>query len=334
MRIRQVMPVILGSVMLYGGIAANSVNLAHAEGRDREVFVSAELSASESGSSELKNYRGDEIHLDADKMTHLVFVNVWDIYEGSGDEAGVASLPAVFLQESQQVWIQPQINVTRAQLVEFQQYYPQVKPLVLDEAFGLMRSNDVWQSPYHVLKQGDKTLFSGNLSDLKRYLNVTDVVDEDVTAQTGSPENEVVVTPEHHDKLEIGDVAPLFSREALSGQTRSLKTLMEKAPDGRVSLVFLDSLCPMPHFPECEAKIAQLNQEISADTQRTWLGVVSSFYVDPSFVSQFAERFELHLPLVFDQDNRIFSQYGVHATPYQIDISTTGLIEYRGDNIR
>lgn len=286
--------------------------------------------------AEIKTFQGETIHLEKDKISHLVFMDIWAIYSGGDVDTDVAQLPERFLKRSQQIWIQPEINVTSAQLAEFQGYYPQVTPLVLDKSFKLMQANDVWQSPYHVLREGDKTLYSGDFSGLKRYLNIaegTESTNNQIAQSTEGSEvqEKSAKANKTYQKLNIGDIAPQFMGTTLKGKTIDLQQPLNSLDNKPISLVFVDSLCPMPHFPGCEQKLAQLNKNISASPNRQWIGIVSSFYVDQDFVSGFAERFKLQLPLIFDQDNQIFEQYGVYATPYQIDISRNGTIQSRGD---
>ena len=118
----------------------------------------------------LQTFTGQSIAIDENKLTHLVFIDVWRSYEGKGDEEMIAALPEEFLAQSQQIWIQPEINVTAAQLTEFQQYFSQVKPLVIDKQFALMRSLNVWQSPFHVVIQGNKNIFSGDATALTNFI--------------------------------------------------------------------------------------------------------------------------------------------------------------------
>jgi len=70
---------------------------------------------------------------------------------------------------------------------------------------------------------------------------------------------------------------------------------------------------------------------IKADESRQWLGVVNSYYVNEEFAQQFAERFALTLPLLFDQENTIYRAYDVYASPYLIKINHQGIIESRSD---
>ncbi len=106
-----------------------------------------------------------------------------------------------------------------------------------------------------------------------------------------------------------------------------------KAGNQQTSLVFIDSLCPMPQFPDCEAKIQRLNALYANKGQEQWIGVVKGFYIDQNHVNSFAKRMELKLPLVFDQDNNLFQHYQVYATPYQVWLGNNGEIVYRGDRL-
>ena len=135
-------------------------------------------------------------------------------------------------------------------------------------------------------------------------------------------------------KPRAGTNAPVFALQTLTGKRLSLSTaLAGLTNDQPLSLVFIDTLCPMPQFPGCEQKLAQLSRLVLNDPERHWLGVVNSYYVSENTARQFAKKFALKLPLVFDHDNRIFKAYDVYATPYQIDISRDGLIESRSDRL-
>lgn len=295
----------------------------------------------------LETFQGKEINLQTDKLTHLIFIDAWSIYGGSGGEKVSEGLPVLFLQKSQQIWVQPQINVTLDQLSEFQGYFPTVSPLVLDEEFRMMRSLGIWNSPHHVLLQGDKPLFSGDLAELTAYAvehfaNQQQFVrwqESDAVAVNTDYKNmpiervkfSIKSDQQFYEKIDVGAKAPTIEATSLQGKGLSLTALLTDKP---VTLVFIDALCPMPHFPGCENKLEQLNKQVSADSSRYWLGVVNSYYVDEGVAKQFSDKFELALPLLFDTDNKIFQAYGVHATPYYIDIAQSGSIAYRGDESR
>ena len=296
--------------------------------------------------ADLKAFDDQAVVLDKDKITHLVFIDVWRSYEGKGDEKMIAALPKQFLQQSQQVWLQPEVNVTKAHLAEFQQYFPTVTPLILDQQFLLMRALKVWQSPYHVLIKANKTLFSGDEAGLLTYINknyALDIKSHKEPPALATQQNSKIlaintnktrqsVTPTKPNKPMPGDNAPQFSAQTLTGEQITLVDVLVKLKGNKpLNLVFLDALCPMPHFPACEAKLAQLNELMAADSNNQWLGVVNSYYVNKEYVQQFSDRFKLKLPLLFDQDNTIYRAYDVYASPYLIKINQLGLIESRGD---
>jgi len=309
------------------------------------VFFRVEASEVVEG---LKTFDGQSIELESSKLTHLIFQEIWSSYEGLGEEGRVAELPKLFLTNSQQVWVQPGINITQAQLAEYQGYFPQVKPLVLDRGYRLIRSMGGWDLPLHVILKDGKKIFSGNGEELtaysKQYFSTQVAADQwlktDANALAMNVKSSVDSTVlnislpdasnKQYSKPEEGDKAPLFTAKTMTGKTVSLMGLSYNKP---LSLVFLDSLCPMPHFPGCEAQIEQLGDLVASDDSRVWLGIVSSFYVNEEVVQQFRDKFELTLPLVFDIDNKIFQSYGVHASPYQIDINHDGSIRSRGDEI-
>lgn len=131
------------------------------------------------------------------------------------------------------------------------------------------------------------------------------------------------------DKPLPGDSAPAFNATSLKGTTVTLDQYRGQP----VSLVFLDSLCPMPHWPDCEDQLAKVQKFAARDQQNQWIGVVKGFYVDQAWVKSFAERWHLEFPVIWDQDNSLFSRYQVFGNPYQIWLDEQGQIESRGDVI-
>lgn len=335
-----------------------------------KMFILASLSLSatavsaqgisEQSLAELKTFSGRLIKRDSSKITHLVFIDLWRSFKGNGDEKMIAALPDKFLQQSQQIWLQPEINVTKAQLADFQQYFPQIKPLVLDEKFSLMRELKIWQSPFHVLISGNEQVFSGDTQALLTFIakeysvdinaalsashneEKSNIVEEN--QQVGKVSDELIAAGKIANKISktsnkvkakkplVGDLAPTFSAKTLTGKQVKLSTVLAKLSNRKpLNLVFIDALCPMPHFPNCEAKLVQLNELIKTDNSRQWLAVVNSYYVNEEFAQQFAEKFSLKLPLLFDHDNSIFKAYQVYASPYHIKVNRQGFIESRSD---
>lgn len=305
-------------------------------------------SLSQAATLSLTDFKGQAIELNDDKILHLVFTDIWSIYGNErNDPAFVAALPTAYLNQSQQIWVQPGMNITVAQMHEFLKYYPSVSPLVLDKGFQLMRNEQVWSSPFHVLYKDNQRIFAGHSKALLKHLGIKDDSAREITnhqplvedqnqesiksSNTNLPVTASKKTPiKSLDKVTMGDRAPAFTATSLTGEELALSALTKKKP---LSLVFLDSLCPMPQFPGCEAKLQQLQNLIKEDNSRQWLGVVNSYYVTEAVAQEFASAFKLTLPLVFDHNNHIFKAYQVHATPYQVDIAKGGQLVYRGDTI-
>jgi len=309
------------------------------------AYVLAEVNAI----GNLNTFSGQVVSIDKEKMTHLIFMDIWSSYGGLGDETAVASLPNVFLAQSQQLWLQPEINVTLAQLAEFEQAYPQVTPLILDRGFNIMRTFNVWQSPYHLIIKGGKREFAGSINELQVYiakkysLPIAEVaipttlgqeLEDPVGVNTNNVLSANISKANKSIKPLAGDKAPTFSSKTLNGKHKSLGTAVDDLKNNQlVSLIFIDTLCPMPQFPGCEKKLAQLNKLVTSSPNRQWIGVVNSYYVNEEYALDFAHKFELKLPLIFDKDNKIFKAYGVYATPYQVDINRAGMIEARGNQL-
>jgi peroxiredoxin len=291
------------------------------------------------------SFDGQAITLDNTKITHLVFIDVWRAYAGQGDDKIVAALPAMFLKQSQQIWIQPEINVTKAQLTEFQQALTHITPLVLDTKFSLMRSLNIWSSPFHVLIQGNKRLFSGDAAALTTFVSNRFGSPEKQSKQALLPEQKSTslsaekaqensksknISAEKPHKPLMGDKAPRFSLKSIKGEQVTLSSALKKLSGKQpLNLVFLDALCPMPQFPGCEQKIARLNNLIKEDRSKQWLAVINSYYVNEDYVKGFIDKFALTMPILFDHNNTIYRAYDVYASPYLIKVNQQGIIESR-----
>ena len=295
----------------------------------------------------LKAFDGQPINIDSEKITHLIFQEIWTSYEGLGEENRVDSLPLSFRSNSQRIWIQPGLNVTLAQLAEYQSYFPKIQPLVLDEGYKLMRAFDRWDLPLHVIIDHGNVVFSGSGEELSAIANKHFISKQSIgnwaasVKASGSKiqqknlhskilKNIKSLDNNTYSKPQVGDKAPDFTTRTMDGETVSLVGLSYNKP---LSIVFMDSLCPMPHFPGCEKKLKELNDVVENDTSRQWLGIVSSYYVDENIAKQFREKIKLTLPLIFDEGNELYRSYGVYASPYQVDINSDGSIRSRGHDI-
>lgn len=130
------------------------------------------------------------------------------------------------------------------------------------------------------------------------------------------------------EKPVIGEAAPEFSGQSLAGSLLSSGQFKGQG----VNLLFIDSLCPMPHFPNCEQKIAKANR-LAEQQPGKWIAVASHFYVNEDWVKTFSEQFEMKMPVIFDDGNVIFERFHVYSTPYKVAINEQGVITYRGDTI-
>ncbi|WP_105167283.1 peroxiredoxin family protein [Pseudoalteromonas sp. T1lg23B] len=284
--------------------------------------------------STLQTVDGNVIAIDHKQTTHFIFSDIWAMYNGGGDVDIEKVLPNSFLTSTKRVWIQPQFNVTEVQIKKFQGYFPQIKPLVLDKELTLMRKMGVWDRPYHVLVQNDEITFSGNTDELKQHLGLkTNKAQPDVSAKTEPATKEATHVKDVKllKHIKVGDPIAHFAKTTITNDKLDSQSLLAKLEHGqKLNLVFMDSLCPMPKFPNCAAQLEQLKKQIENNSEDLWVGIANSFYVDANYVKQFADKFALDLPIIFDQDNEIFKAYNVYSTPYKIEVNKLGIIDKRG----
>jgi len=268
------------------------------------------------------------------KMKHLVFIDVWQYF--SDQQTPLTDwLSAQNSEEYQVQYVQPNINVTRDILAQAQQAFPVLGDLYLDENYQLMRQYGVWQMPYHVILQNDQTVFKGNDTDLARYLVAEQLINQeqltavhhllqDLTHENKpQPSQTQFVKQAPVARVDENDIAPNFKGHTLSAEPINLNSrLTNLQADEHLSLVFVDSLCPMPQFAGCEASLARLAKRKDNNT----LIVVNGYYVDEHHVKQFIAANKLSQPVLWDQHNHIFNQYGVLATVTEIRINKNGRV--------
>lgn len=110
------------------------------------------------------------------------------------------------------------------------------------------------------------------------------------------------------------------------------KTYTLFAQHAQADLIFVDALCPMPHFPGCEAFIADLAEHYNADQHNGYL-VFNTFYVDAATIVSFVKKHQLTLPVIIDSEMVLHQRFSIHGTPYQITLNKNGSVNYRGTQL-
>lgn len=96
--------------------------------------------------------------------------------------------------------------------------------------------------------------------------------------------------------------------------------------DGRHELIFLDALCPMPHFPGCEKILKRLAERPTGNR----LLVFNTLYADAHSIRRFVKKHRLPMPVIIDADMTLHDRYGVYATPYRVVIENSSVVS-KGD---
>lgn len=276
------------------------------------LSLSVALVGIANAANELRTVNGDTVVISDIGTVHLVFIDIWASYGGHGPEAAVKALPDTFLDSVPTVWIQPRLNVTDAQVLKYQSVFPNSKPLVIDDYLRLMRQSGVRTTPAHVLLKNGAVAFHGDTPALLAHIGAPPAKKSPETMDEPGVEQQSV--PPGIPSVE--DVADLSKVFFASGDT--------------VHLIFLEDLCPMPHFPQCEETVQALSQSYDAGKDN-WVVIYNSFYSDAHSVYRFAEKHNLKMPALFDQKRTLYERYQVHSTPYLIQVDRNGKVLYRGD---
>lgn len=114
-------------------------------------------------------------------------------------------------------------------------------------------------------------------------------------------------------------------------EAENSQRLLQVVAEGEVTLIFLDALCPMPHFPGCEDFLQSIN-EYAPNKGATTYAVFNTLYVDEATVNDFAQKHNIVFPIIIDGDMSLHDEYGVYATPYVISLNA-GQVTERGNRI-
>ncbi|WDD98030.1 TlpA family protein disulfide reductase [Thalassomonas actiniarum] len=145
---------------------------------------------------------------------------------------------------------------------------------------------------------------------------------------------------DHLRRLSASELAPAVHENSgikapgIHGQTLNKKAFdYSGGSDKPLVLMFADSLCPLPHFPNCQQEIAEFNRLARKYADKLdWLQVVKGYYVDEAHVKRYIERFAITAPSIWDRKNKIFTDYQVFANPYVVVINRRGEIVFRKDD--
>ncbi len=131
-------------------------------------------------------------------------------------------------------------------------------------------------------------------------------------------------------RLVIFAISIMFTTNVLAKQAvwKTLEGQSIDLTEGYHELIFLDALCPMPHFPNCEQVLALLADN-SLSVGGEPILVFNTLYADVGSIEQFITKHKLTHPAVVDADLRLHNRYEIYSTPYRI-VLDDGEVRNRG----
>lgn len=259
--------------------------------------------------TELKTVNGGAITIPQEGLVQLVFIDIWASYGGHGPEAAMKALPDSFRKAVPTIWIQPRLNVTDTQVLEYQEAFPISEPLVIDDHFQIMRRYAVDKTPSHVLLKDGNVVFSGNTQDFLIHMDYKAIAEAVAQKKPVSADGNA------------GDQN--LGIPSLKGIANLNRLLFSPSDD--VLLIFLDDICPMP----CAEAAEKISQNYRAGSHH-WIAIYNSMYSTPATAKEFSEKHNLNMPAYFDEERVLFDRYKVYSTPYFIRLNDQGEILFRG----
>jgi peroxiredoxin len=123
--------------------------------------------------------------------------------------------------------------------------------------------------------------------------------------------------------LPIGTVAPAAALQTIDGKAVNLKDYIGKTP---VIIEFWATWCP--NCAELEPAMAAAKRKYG-DTVK-FLGVAVSVNQSPARVKAYAEKHQLPLEVLWDNDGNATDVYQAAATSYVVVIDKSGKVVYTG----
>lgn len=122
---------------------------------------------------------------------------------------------------------------------------------------------------------------------------------------------------------QVGEAMPSFTLTTLDGKLMDSKDIIGKKS---VLFVFWATWCP-----NCKAEIPQINEMVAEFEPQgmLFLGVNVGVNDSEKKVRRYAEKYQIHYPLYFDQKSQLTREFGVTGTPTVIIVDKNGIVRYR-----
>lgn len=124
-------------------------------------------------------------------------------------------------------------------------------------------------------------------------------------------------THENTSIVTVGDKAPDFTVELLSGESITLSRLQEKS----LMLIFFSTTCP-----DCQAQFAEMQQLVSQSEPRFRIIAISR-EESRETTAAFIQKYGLNVDVGIDPDRSIYERYATRFVPRNYLIDSSGTIK-------
>ena len=222
-------------------------------------------------------------------------------------------------------------NDTLPDVRAFNREYDLRLPTVIDHSGDIGQAFGLVATPYHILIDGDgKIVHLGHSADATVDSLLGKLAGQrndsktprDLVAQASRGEADLPAPT-------VGDSAPPFSIETLSGSTFSVDS--NAGADAPVHLLFFTTWCESYLAGDGEDRLTAnacaearktINAEFDGDGEPPKvIGIASRMWTGSEEIREYRETYDVRYPIALDETNEIFSRYAVRSFPTLITIS-------------
>ncbi|CAH9060030.1 hypothetical protein PSECIP111951_02860 [Pseudoalteromonas holothuriae] len=236
----------------------------------------------------LYNHTVFALQVQLNNTKELVFIDIWSEY------AQLNTLPT---SDYPRQFLQPDMNVTPADIAKFVTAYPQYKSLKIDKENTLGMRFGVRNTPTIIRIEQGKVVDKQRLSE----------------PPSMPPKEHIEIKAQHLQLYDLDSKPHNFSNASLTKQL----------------ILFADALCPARHLPHCEQK-AEIHNSIAPLNTIQKLTVIKPFYISLADLKAYQQRFNVKHPVLLDTYNALFRRFNITSLPYWLLLDKNNEVLYRG----
>ncbi|ABC30088.1 Thiol-disulfide isomerase and thioredoxins [Hahella chejuensis KCTC 2396] len=302
-----------------------------AEGERRAKIAGESLIGAPAPKIRIKDIDGETIDLAQVYGEKPVYLKFWATWCAPCREQmqGFEEIFQKYGDKIQVVAINTGISDNQQSVTAFREKAGLTMPITIDDG-ELARAFQLRVTPQHVLidKKGEFAYF-GHKDDQELHQALDRVVAE---KSAEKPLNNPVLTAKDNG-YQVGDIVPNVSFSPIDAQPLSFKF---NTPDSKkVAVVFFAPWCEWylektePKTSKACTQVRELLESQSKQSDVQWVTVSTNLWSSPADLKDYRANYGASMPIVFDEDGKLFKQFGVNQVPTIAVIEPDGIVSLK-----